>query len=220
MRFKKLVFLSVPLGLSFLIAAAPPKQGEAPCKIAHAWATSHAGMLPTTMAEFSKYDRTYRRAIMGALTPEGRVRLWHDHFQNLKKTESFSREQSAFWDSLEKVMLVIFSEKQELVRGSHLDSLANEMEAKEKELFGEKRAALYFANFGGGENVSLTESKSQAKDEIPDCNCYTGLDDEDCGSGHCRVNDLAQLQPCNEGIALCGWNTWHGCNGRCGTHDM
>lgn len=78
------------------------------------WTSAHAAALPSSLEELAAYPEVYRRAIIQALSPAEKSRLWQMQLSNVLRTEALTREQRDF-----------VREAMEIVRPSNFASGAN-----------------------------------------------------------------------------------------------
>jgi hypothetical protein len=74
-------YVLVPLVLvssAGLIAASRPAPLR-PCEVIANWVAAHKAELPTTLAEFAKFSKAYRREMYSSMTAEARVSVWREH---------------------------------------------------------------------------------------------------------------------------------------------
>ncbi|HET7464649.1 MAG TPA: bacteriocin fulvocin C-related protein [Longimicrobium sp.] len=65
--------------LTAMLGTAAPRHEPPACVVAARWVRAHHDRLPTTLAEYARYDQVHRRAIYDALPPATRQAMWRQH---------------------------------------------------------------------------------------------------------------------------------------------
>jgi hypothetical protein len=98
-RAGRVVLSIVTLGVVTVAAVNFDRRSES--KRAEDFAASHAGSLPTTLAELAAYPQAYRKAITRALPLAEQSRLWREQLTLVSQDPSLTNEQRTF---VEKVI--------------------------------------------------------------------------------------------------------------------
>lgn len=192
------------------------------CERTAAWATAHAGELPTTLEGLSELPLEYRRAAFGALTPDQKAGAWRNQFTRIASDPSLSEAQRKWLLRTADAMLAErFTEK--TVFDADNRRLASEAQA----LFGFGRAREIMATLGPTSRTGLPTSrltlivatqewlrKSVNVDARPeDCDCSTSSDwcySLPTDQRYCRGG-----VGCREPAEDCGTLWLYNCDGLC-----
>lgn len=199
------LFVSL-LGISSVSLALPRSGGPSECAATQQWIQAHQGELPSTLRELDRYPMPQRMAIVAALKPEVRSRVWREHFKRLL-VQGGAELTGAQREVLEEAMEVMTPE---LFAGTADDPLVKirlesdlpRLMERAVEAFGAPRALKTFTGVG-------TVPDPDPVDGVR-CNCATHPGDT-CGSG--RYCDDTEV--CTGSRTGCGPGGVYVCNGMC-----
>lgn len=168
----------MPLAVLLVVATAE-KWGEGPrplCQVAADWAKDHRGTLPTSLAEISKYDMFYRKAIYHELSFPQRRELWREHLSGfLRPDVKLTDEQRSMVeytvDHLETLVVPeAEAKKAHAAAGlepTHLESV-----------FGDSLAHAIFATLGPEDppRLAIPKDSTTSGKPLDPCTCSTGSD--------------------------------------------
>lgn len=171
---------------------------DAGCEEIAEWVEANRGRLPTSLGALSMYPVSYRRAIVGALTNDQKVAVWHAHLQTFLSTQgALGPEQRDFIESVQGRLQAFFAD-------AGTDEELRALQIESMEVLGADLAARVFANVGPAE----TPLFGLARLAGIQCACSTSSDwcsgGYDCYSG-----------PCDATSRGCGTLWLYSCNGLC-----
>lgn len=210
------VFLA-PTAISIALAAAFALASDqrGPHERAQEWVVAHAADLPTDLDELAAFPDPYRVAIISALTPVRKSRLWRTQLEHILRNEQLSWEQREF--VLEAIDVVT---PDNFALGAHPPDLCERI----ARLFPNRRQQQLFRATGLGSGVrralalrpawlSLVEqvrSATAVEAQLWNCNCRNDGWCE-CAFGY----DCTNPEGCRECEGCCGCFFGSTCNQLC-----
>jgi hypothetical protein len=196
-----------------------------PCERAKAWVAEHAGLLPTTLDELSKFPAEYRRAIFAASPPAIKSALYREQYQRFAADRSLTLEQDRVLAEAIELASVSAYEKgtSDAILQQRLTALADKI----SKAFRDREDRLVFYRLGpeasgysrSSWRVSLVEQLRavvSASTLDPECTCNKASGSEECQiSGNQCLTKPVGCQEVNPGN--CGPNGNQICNGICQT---
>lgn len=85
---KRILVPAAAVLLTATLGTAAPRHDPPACVVATRWVRAHHDRLPTTLAEYARYDKLYRRAIYEALPPATRQAFWRQHLEGFLRPGS------------------------------------------------------------------------------------------------------------------------------------
>lgn len=178
---------------------------------ATAWVKAHENVLPSSLADFSRFPSAYRHAIYSALPATAREHLWHQQLQYYAARHDLTAEQRAFVrvvdDSLDEVLSALSPDSTTAARGRvAVEAIA----ARGRSLFDTDKAKLIFGDLGV--NTPLESASTARTQESSYCSCHQGGDW--CGCGELCADPINGWYciPLDYG---CGWFLAQSCTGQC-----
>ena len=189
---------------TFVLVLSSPVLATSRCSAVQQWVESHRGHLPTSSEELARFPVDQRMAIVAALDPETRSRLWQEHFRfHLAKDLDLTvAQREVLEEAIQIITPELFAEDtgDPLIK-NHLEIELPKILNRAIELFGTDRALELMTQIG-------PTPKSLISD--PKCKCATSPGDT-CGAER-YCDDTVVCTPTRTG---CGPGGVYACNGMC-----
>lgn len=180
---------------------------EADCTEIASWVAAMDDRLPTSLAEISSYPISYRRGIMGGLTPTQRTSVWREHLLTfLANGNGLEQTHRQFIESALADLGAVFE------NGGLDDEAVDEFRDHAQRTLGHDLAFRVFANIGPLDRGLFSFAGTEPLAGIK-CSCNQG--DDWCGSSH----DCTSMT-CDATLFGCGTWLLKSCNGLCYSAEM
>jgi hypothetical protein len=203
-------FLQLGAGLAvasaMLLTGRLPVHAAESCAAARAWVEANRGRLPETYDEIAARPTAYRRAILEALPPRTRSRLWVEHVQRYRTSHpELTAEQSAVLDRAEAMAATESAFAP--ATGADLRPRLAGLEQAAVQTLGRDRARALLATFGPPEAATVANPLVPG---ITGCTC--SVDSDYCANGTvCEDYE----NDCRHATSGCGTFYRYPCDGRC-----
>jgi hypothetical protein len=189
----------VAVATGLLVKGVAPAWAQAQgASSAHAWVAANRDRLPLTYEEVAAHPMAYRRAIVQALTPAQRSRLWVEHVRRFRAAHpGLSSEQAAVVNRAEKAAATVSVFEQ----GPGHTALSD-LHSQAVDALGPDQAAVLLSRLG----APATGTARQ----LPDCEC-SSLQDLCTGNRNCQPTDGI----CTKTESGCGSFWVRMCDGLC-----